>query len=209
MKSFLLPLLALASLASAETVPVDPDAWRGVNKSVDVYKERYAPAPVDAAVVRRLWTRLADQGLPAQAAGGEHIRLFERSVEPDAKGVAKNRLVYVVEVQRAEPAGPVRNALLTRSFSHLVATSEDWSLAPDGARRVEIWRFTVELDGSLSAVVRQAITMKDAAQGARGQSEPDPRRSNTTKLRPSSPEVLQRWKDLSKELLLLGPVISI
>lgn len=209
MKTFLLPLLALAGLASAETLPVDRDAWRGMNRQVDVYKERNAPAPVERRVVDSLWRRLAQSGAEGETPEGERIRMFERSVQPDAAGVAKNRLVYVVELPETADAAPVQRALYTRSFSHMVASSEDWSRAPDGAGRVEIWRFTLDLSGVLVAAVRQEITLKNASDGARGQTEPDPARSRTVKLRPSDPVVLQRWKELSRELLLMGPTIEI
>lgn len=209
MNILLLALLAAASPAHAETLPAGKEAWTGMNRAVEVYKDRYAPAPVEARVVSALWKKLADSGAHGETPEGESIRMFERSVEPDKNGVAKNRLVYVVELPEPETGGPVRRAVYTRSFSHMVATSEDWSIAPDGARRVEIWRYTVGLGGVLEAASRQEITLKTAAQGARGQSEPDPARSRTVKLRPSDPEVLKRWKELSRELLLLGPTITI
>lgn len=198
----------MASLASAETLPLDKDAWRGMSRSVDLYRGRFAPAPVERRSVDRLWRKLAEQGAVGETPEGESIRMFERSVEPDAAGIAKNRLVYVVEMPRPESSG-VSRAAHVRTFSHMVATSEDWSRAPDGARRVEIWRFTLDLSGVLEGVARQEITLKNAASGARGQAEPDPSRSRTIKLRPSDPAALQRWKELSRELLLLGPSTEI
>lgn len=209
MKILLLTVLAAASTAGAETLPAAKEAWTGMNRAVDVYKDRYAPAPVEAKAVNTLWKKLADQGAPGETPEGERILMFERSVEPDKHGVAKNRLVYVVELPEPEPQGAVQRAVYTRSFSHMVATSEDWSIAPDGARRVEIWRYTLGLNGVLEAAARQEITLKTAAQGAKGQSEPDPARSRSVKLRPSDPEVLKRWKELSRELLLMGPTITI
>lgn len=209
MNILLLALLTAASPVRAETMPAGKEAWTGMNRAVEVYKDRYAPAPVEAKVVNAIWKKLADQGAPGETPEGERILMFERSVEPDKNGVAKNRLVYVVELPEPAQEGNVHRAVYTRTFSHIVATSEDWSVAPDGARRVEIWRYTVGLSGVLEAAVRQEITLKTAAQGAQGQSEPDPARSRTVKLRPSDPEVLKRWKELSRELLLMGPTITI
>lgn len=206
MRPLLLGLLVTGSLAGAESVPVDPQAWQGMNRSVHAYQQRYAPAPVEARFVFRLWRNLADRGQQGVTAEGEETLSFDRASEPDARGVARNRQVYIVKVpERAD--GPVRRAVYTRVFSHMVASSEDWSRGPDGARRVEIWRFVLTLDGVLHSASRVEIVLKSAAQGATGQSEADESRSRTIPLRPADPAVQDRWRALSRELLLL-PVVE-
>lgn len=201
--------LSVASIARAEDVPVQGDAWQGMKRSVKTYQDRSKPAAVDPAPVGRLWRRLARDGNPGVTPQGESILSYEHSVEPDANGAAQNRLVYVVELPEPAASEDVRPAVLTRTFSRLVASSEDWSLAADGARRVEIWHYVLSLDGTLLSAVRQEIVMRAAADGARARAEPDPARSRTIRMRPSDPVVLKRWNKLAQELLRLGPTISL
>ncbi|MDX6769624.1 MAG: hypothetical protein SF051_08840 [Elusimicrobiota bacterium] len=207
MRPLLLALLAAASSASAEGVPVDRDAWHGMNRSVQAYHERYRAAPVEARPVFRLWKRLAEKGQPMVTGEGEDALGFERVAEPDASGAARNRLVFVVRVPEGQ-SGPVQRAVYTRSFSHMVASSEDWSVGPGGERRVEIWRFVLGLEGTLHSAARQEIVLKNATGGAAGQAEVDETRSRTVPLRPADPAVQARWRALARELLLLGPVIE-
>jgi hypothetical protein len=207
MRPLLLGLLVTASLAGAESLPVDPLAWQGMNRSVHAYQQRYAPAPVEARPVFRLWRNLADRGLPIATGEGEDALSFERVAEPDAQGVARNRQVYIVRIpERGD--GPMTRVGYARGFSHLVASSEDWSRGADGARRVEIWRFVLSLDGKLHSAVRQEIVLKNAAEGAAGQTEADEARSRSIPLRPADPAVQSRWRALCRELLLIGPAID-
>ncbi len=134
MRPLLLGLLLTGSHAGAESLPVDPHAWQGMNRSVHAYHERYGPAPVEARPVFRLWKNLAERGQPIVTGEGEDALSFERVAEPDASGVARNRQVHIVRIpERGD--GPLTRVGHARGFSHLVASSEDWSRGADGARR--------------------------------------------------------------------------
>lgn len=203
-------LLAVAALgwaasASAETLPGGAAALHGMRQSVRGFQQRFAPAPVDARVVDRLWRRVARLGEVGLTSERQPARYLERSAEPDARGEARNRFVTLVELPQARRSG-FQHAVIRRVYSHMVASSEDWSRGPDGRRRVEIWRFTVALDGVLHAAERHEIVLKDAPDGARGEAEADESRSRQHKLRPSDPAVQRRWRALARELLQLGPV---
>lgn len=187
MRPLFAALLLGAASAAAHELPMGGEAWQGMSRGVQAYRAHAGPAPVEAAPVRRLWSELVRRGKPHTSPEGERAFLLESVEEPGEDGAAANRSVYLVE----HPARPDFSPAASRG--RLVAVSEDWSRAPDGARRVEIWRFTLAVEGTLLSAARQEITL-------RGQSV-DEGRSRSVRLRPADPAVQRRWKELAARLL--------
>lgn len=187
MRPLLAALLLGAAPAAAHELPLGGEAWQGMSRGVQAYRAHAGPAPVEAAPVRRLWSELVRRGKPHTSPEGERAFLLESAEEPDEHGAARNRSVYLVE----HPARP--DFAPAASRGRLVAASEDWSRASDGAKRVEIWRFTLAVEGTLLSALRQEITLRGSAV--------DEGRSRSVRLRPADPAVQRRWKELAARLL--------
>lgn len=189
MRPFLACLL-LAAPAAAHELPLGGEAWQGMSRGVQAYRAHNGPAAVEAGPVRRLWSELVRRGAPYTTPQRERAFRLEKVEEADAAGAAANRSVYLVEY----PLRPDLSAGASRG--RIVATAEDWSRASDGARRLEVWTFTLSVEGALLAVAHQEITLR-GADGA----ELDRARSRQIPLRPGDPYVQKRWKALAAELL--------
>lgn len=185
----LLACLLLAAPAAAHELPMGGEAWQGMSRGVSAYRAHSGPAAVEAAPVRRLWSELVRRGAPHMTEQRERAFRLEKVEEPDERGAAANRSVYLVEY----PLRPDLSAGASRG--RIVATAEDWSRAPDGARRLEVWTFTLAVEGVLLSVAHQEITLRGA--------ELDRARSRQIPLRPGDPYVQKRWKALAAELVTL------
>lgn len=198
---YALPLLAvlLAQAAPAQVFsgPEAGELAAAARRAAEL-REKLKPAKIDEAPVRALFEKLSKQGEQIELEQGIG-NVLTRMGAPDARGRMRNLQATLVELPEAaeEPGGSmVRRAVMRRYFSHLEAVSESWS-----EDRLDVWEWTVGLDGTLISVTHQIAPVKDGA--------PDESRARAYRMSPSDPSVLRRWNALTKDLLKLGRVIEV
>ncbi|UPT75024.1 MAG: hypothetical protein M0D55_04740 [Elusimicrobiota bacterium] len=195
-----LPLLALvlALPASAQFAGTDAEELAAAARRAAAMREKLRPAAVERAPVEALFSKLADEGDQIEVENGIG-NVLTRMGKPDAGGRFRNVQATLVEIPAEAAEEPsdsmMRHAVMRRYFSHLEASSESWS-----AGRVDIWRWTVGLDGTLIAVEHQIVPVEGG--------EPVEAKLRAYRMSPSDPSVQRRWKSLSKELLTLGKLIE-
>jgi hypothetical protein len=219
MKHALFPLLLLAAAAAraaAQTAAPAPsvelpDALAQALSGVQDSKARVVPAKVDPKPVAALFDRLAKDGEQIETAYGTQDA-YSRDGQIDKHGRAQDLQVGVVELPDPSDAddgsgGPrYRNLVIRRVFSTLEAESKEWSFKKDGTGRVDVWHFTVSLDGYLLSVTHDRIPM---AVGPGGEPQILVEKTTTESPAPSSRSVLRRWKALTKKLLTLGRATTV
>jgi hypothetical protein len=207
--------LAAAAPALAQSAPASPDslpdALLRALEGVQTSKARTAPAAVDPQPVAALFERLAKDGEQIATVDGTEDA-YQRDGAPDRSGRRQDLQVGVVELPDPADADDgtgaprVRDLVLRRVFSTLEAESRDWTVKKDGSGRLDLWHFTVSLDGYLLAVEHDAVPVKA---GADGKPQPQIPQMRVETPAPSDPKVLARWKALSQKLLTLGRTTAI
>jgi hypothetical protein len=208
---------ALLAAALAAAVPVSaqqsgapldllPDAMRRAMDAAAAERQKLEPAPVDPKPVAALFDRLAQDGSQVETTDGTEDA-YDRFGIYDKNGRKQNLHVGVVETgdpeAQPDPSGqPVfQDLVMRRYFNSLQAQSEDWSAAKDGSGRVDLWHYTVSLDGLLLSVEHVVIPLKA---GPDGKPAPDAAAARSYRMPPSDKSVQARWKALTKKLLTLG-----
>jgi hypothetical protein len=190
--------LILALPASAQFAGTDAEELAAAARRAAAQREKLRPAAVERTPVEALFSKLAEDGDRIEVENGIG-NVLTRIGKPDASGRSRNVQATLVEIPAEAAEEPsdsmMRRAVMRRYFSHLEASSESWS-----AGRVDIWRWTVGLDGVLIAVEHQIVPVKDG--------EPDESNVRGYRMSPSDPSVQRRWKALSKELLTLGKLLE-
>jgi hypothetical protein len=212
--AFLAAALAAAVPASAQvagsSLDVTPEAARQAVDAAKALNAKMAPAAVDPRPVQALLERLAKDGDQLQTVDGNEDA-YQRLGVPDQNGSRHNLEVGVVE--EPDPAAQVdgsgqpqyQDLVIRRYFSSLQAQSEDWAVKKDGTGQVDLWHYTVSLDGQLLTVEHDVIPVKP---GPDGQPQPQQNQAQIYQLPPSDKAVLARWNVLVKKLLTLGRTIS-
>jgi hypothetical protein len=211
MKILLAVLLAAPVSASAQVfAPSQPaDA---ISASVRSLRERLRPAQIDPGPVKTLFDRLSRDGEQIETQEGMQDA-YRRFGMLDAHGKLNNLQVGVVE--RGDPqdagAGPdappmVRDLVMRRVFSEMIAHNDEWALKSDGTGRLDRWTWTVALDGRILRVRHDIILV---GPGPDGIIEPLPQQNWGYDLSPSDHYVQTRWTRLVKRLLTMGRVVSL
>lgn len=202
-----LPLLALIlALPAAAQTFVDPTKLDEIDAALEkaaALRERLKPAKVDKEPVQALFEKLSKQGEQIEMEQGIG-NVLTRLGTPDAGGRMRNVQATLVEVpaEAVEPQDAmVNHAVMRRYFSHLEATSESWDVDAGGDGRLDVWNWTVGLDGTLISVTHQIAPVKGGA--------PDEAKMRAYRMSPSDPSVQRRWKALTKDLLRLGKLIEV
>jgi hypothetical protein len=206
-------LLVSAVSASAQFagVPQDdlPSAIAGAQSAAAAARAlsaKMTPAPVDPKPVAELFERLSKDGAQIETEQGVEDA-YQRFGLPDKRGSLHNMRVGVVETEGPADEGvsaenPMyRDLVMRRYFSELEAHSEDWTVGKDGTGQVDIWQYSVSLDGKLVAVKHGVIPL---VKGPDGKAVTDDSRTRVFQMSPSDKGVLKRWKKLTKQLLTLG-----
>jgi len=198
-------VLASAAPASAQVV-FDASEVAKIGARAKSLRERLAPADVDPEPVRKLFDRLAKDGAQVEAETGM-LDLYQRLGKFDAKGKLRNLQVGVVELEDpadAQEAPMARHAVYRRYFSRMEARNEDWSVKPDGSVRVDVWDWTLSLDGRMLAVKHTIVPMVLTPAGM----EVLEGKARAYLMSPADPAVQRRWKRVAKELLTLGRTVE-
>jgi|GEM_PF-2720653 len=212
MKHFLLAAALLAAVsASAQSADQPsqalPDAMADALQAARAVSAKMAPAPVDPKPVAELFERLANDGAQVETQYGTE-QAYERLGIPDSRG--RSQKLHVGVVETGGPAAEAedgtgdsmyRDLVLRRYFASLEAQSEDWSVGKDGSGKIDVWHYSVSLDGRLIGVEHDVVPL---ALGPDGKSAPDPAHARVTRVSPSDKAVQKRWKALTKKLLQLG-----
>jgi hypothetical protein len=172
---------------------------------------RLAPAKLDAGLVKTLSERLMTDGEQIETREGAQD-VYARYGVVDGPNRIKNLRVGVVE--SPDPADlddgsgrpQVRDLVMRRIFTSLEARSEEWTLKKDGSGRVDVWTWTVSLDGWLLAVRHDVVLVGRRDDGSYG---PLPQQAWGYRLSPSDRYVRVRWNRLAKQLLTMGRVTRV
>lgn len=203
-------LLAVSASAQVQLTPEQADSLAATQRKAKTLAERLRPAPVDKDTVSALWSKLSKEG--DQVAMDEGIgNVLTRFGRPDASGrfkhIQANLIELPAELVEGQDDSMFRQAVMRRYFSHMVATSEAWSVDEKKATgRVDVWVWQISLDGKLIAVEHQIVPLEP---GIDGQLAPNELKGRSYMMSPSDPSVQRRWKAFSKELLLLGRTIEV
>jgi len=196
-----------ASAQSADPSDVLPGAMGDALEAARAAGAKMAPAPVDPKPVAELFERLAKDGEQIQTEDGTEDA-YQRFAIPDKSGSRLNLRVGVVETgapaaESEDGTGDsmYRDLVMRRYFTSLEAQSEEWSVGKDGSGKIDLWHFSVSLDGRLISVEHDVVPL---ALGPDGKSAPDSAHTQVTRVSPSDKAVQKRWKALTKKLLLLG-----
>lgn len=213
MKHALLAAVLLSAVSASAQVqspgqPLDilPDAMRDAMEAARAESAKMAPAPVDPKPVSELFERLAKDGAQIETQDGTQDA-YQRFGFPDKRGNRQNLQVGVVETggpaQAADESGDsmFRDLVMRRYFTSLEAQSEDWSVGKDGTGRVDIWHYSVSLDGKLVGVEHNVVPL---GKGPDGALQPVYAQAKISRMSPSDKSVQKRWKALTKKLLQLG-----
>ncbi|MDE2489845.1 MAG: hypothetical protein KGM24_03305 [Elusimicrobia bacterium] len=209
----LVSLLAAAVPASAQVVSLDGAAASAQAAAARsrALASRLAPARVDATLVRTVSGRLMTDGEQIETREGVQD-VYSRYGVVDGPNRIKNLRVGVVEQPDPADLGDgsgrpqARDLVMRRIFSSLEARSEEWTLKGDGSGRVDVWTWTVSLDGWLIAVRHDIVLVGRRDDGTYG---PLPQQAWGYRLPPSDRYVRVRWNRLAQQLLTMGRVTRV
>lgn len=213
MERFLLTALLAAAPAYAQVAapPLYAAAVGDAAASARALAAKRTPAPVDPKPVQILFDRLSQDGERLETRDGVEDA-YRRLGAADARGRLENLQVGVVEAgdpdaaMDASGAPQIRDLVMRRAYSSLQAQSEAWTMNPDGTGRIDIWHYSVSLDGWLVSVVHDEIPLKPGPGGA---PSPQTSQAHAYRLSPSDPAVQARWKELARKLLTLGRLTAV
>lgn len=209
MRNALLLLIVAALPAAAQFEGGSADELAESARKAAALREKLKPAAVDKARVEALFSKLSKEGEQVEMEEGIG-NVLSRLGSPDAAGRVRNFQATLVELpaEAVEPPSDsmVRHAVMRRYFSHLEAQNEIWNVDPaTNSGRVDVWRWTVGLDGTLLSVVHQIIPIE---RDATGLGAPVDAKARAYRMSPSDPSVQKRWKSVSKDLLTLGRLVE-
>lgn len=210
MRNALLLLIVAALPAAAQFEGGSAEELAESARKAAAMREKLRPASVDKGRVEALFSKLSNEGQQVEMKYGiDHV--LARLGHPDAEGRVRNLQATLIELSPEAVEEPsdsmVRHAVMRRYFSHLEAQNEIWNVDPaTNSGRVDVWRWTVGLDGSLLSVTHQIIPIE---RDATGLGAPVDAKARAYRMSPSDPSVQKRWKSVSKDLLTLGRLTEV
>lgn len=167
---------------------------RAVREELSKFQQKLAPAPVDPGPVQTLFDRLAAAPL------GQ----FHRD-RPNKDGSSRVWSVSLFEIPVPPAEGMVQHAVYRRAFTYMEATVETVRQNADGTTSTDGYKYEIGLDGLIVFCARVQLTGHFDEEGA---FVPDEKKSRVLRMSPSDPSVQQRWKNMLRELLTMGPTFE-
>ena len=193
---------ALWPAAASAQIAVDPAALESVQKTGDAVASRLAPAKADPKIFESLVDRLMKQGGRIKTALGPAMA-FQNDIRdevPYAPSVV-TAILFGGELPQRSVGDPKRGIVdlaLRYAFSHMQVGRVSVSRLADGVQ-IDGWDYILGMDGS---ILSSSHTVRVRKAG-----KPD--QVVVVELDPRDPAVVQRWKQIEKQLPRLGPTVEI
>ena len=200
-----IPCILLAAFwpaAAHAQVAVDPAALESVQRAGQTVASNLAPAKADPKVFESLVDRLMKDGGRIVTKLGPAMA-FQNEIQdevPYAPSVVTAILFGGELPQRAvgDPDRGIVDLALRYSFTHMQVGRVSASKVADGVR-IESWDYILGMDGAILSCSRTTRLQKAGKADRVFEVELDPR----------DPSVLQRWKQIEKQLPRLGKTIEV